>query len=174
MQSDFETEFNTAQNLVGAPGYGSASARLYSMLQWKTTHDVISASPAAMATNMPLLLGMWCSSGPPAFPNELTGLRTAFDTYCHAFTSLVVGISGRQRGPVSRLAHRQSKQSRHRHQRDHHRGLHPPRARGGQGNSLKKTPIGHVETWTEWVDLPKDQAVLDAVDRVGVDAYSYW
>jgi glucan endo-1,3-beta-D-glucosidase len=37
MQSDFEAEFRAAQNLVGAPGNGFTSARLYTM--------VVSSSP---------------------------------------------------------------------------------------------------------------------------------
>jgi len=32
MQADFEAEFRTAQNLVGAPGSGFTSARLYTMI----------------------------------------------------------------------------------------------------------------------------------------------
>lgn len=38
---------------------------------------------------------------------------------------------------------------------------------------LAGVPVGHVDTWTEWVD-PANQAVVDAVDWVGMDAYSYW
>lgn len=33
--------------------------------------------------------------------------------------------------------------------------------------------IGHVDTWTAWVD-PKNKAVIDAVDWLGNDAYAYF
>lgn len=33
--------------------------------------------------------------------------------------------------------------------------------------------VGHVDTWTAWVD-PANQAVINAVDWLGNDAYAYW
>jgi glucan endo-1,3-beta-D-glucosidase len=117
---------------------------------------------------------MWCSAGPDNFNNELTALRTAITTYGTAFTSLVVGIS-----VGSEDLYRISPTG-----RAHNSGAGADAAtiagyirrvrEALKGTALEKIPIGHVDTWTEWVDLPANQAVLDAVDWVGVDAYSYW
>lgn len=41
------------------------------------------------------------------------------------------------------------------------------------GTPLSGVPIGHVDTWTAWVNASND-AVIDAVDFVGVDAYPYF
>jgi glucan endo-1,3-beta-D-glucosidase len=43
------------------------------------------------------------------------------------------------------------------------------------GTALAHTPIGHVDTWTVWADTTaSNRAVIDAVDWLGMDAYSYW
>jgi glucan endo-1,3-beta-D-glucosidase len=41
------------------------------------------------------------------------------------------------------------------------------------GTSLSGAPIGHVDTWTAWVN-GSNQAVVDACDWLGVDAYPYF
>ncbi|KAK4156854.1 hypothetical protein C8A00DRAFT_12274 [Chaetomidium leptoderma] len=180
-QADFEAEFKTAQNLVGAPGGGFNSARLYTMLQWGTATDVTAAIPAAIATNTTLLLGLWCSAGDAIVTNELTALATAIATAIAThgtnFTDLVVGISvGSEdlyRASATGQAHLAGA------------GVADPavlvayiqRVRDAiKGTALAGTPVGHVDTWTEWVDRPAaaSQAVIDAVDWVGMDAYSYW
>jgi glucan endo-1,3-beta-D-glucosidase len=42
-----------------------------------------------------------------------------------------------------------------------------------KGTLLEGTPVGHVDTWTEWVE-GRNGAVVAAVDWVGMDAYGYW
>lgn len=41
------------------------------------------------------------------------------------------------------------------------------------GTPLSNVPIGHVDTWTAWVN-GSNRAVIDAVDWLGVDAYPYF
>ncbi|KAK3292255.1 glycoside hydrolase family 17 protein [Chaetomium fimeti] len=174
MQSDFEAEFKTAQNLEGAPATGFNSARLYTMIQWGTATAPISAIPAAIATNTTLLLGIWCSAGASAVTNELAALQTAIATHGPAFTDLVVGIA-----VGSEDLYRASPTGR----------AHDPSAAGlgadvlvgyinqvreaVRGTPLGGVPVGHVDTWSEWV-MPGNRRVVEAVDFVGMDAYSYW
>jgi hypothetical protein len=86
-QSSFETQFNLAKNLVGTSGF--TSARLYTMIQDGTTNGVISAIPAAIATQTKLLLGLFY----PNVDNELAALTAAAQQHGTAFTDLVLGIS---------------------------------------------------------------------------------
>lgn len=41
------------------------------------------------------------------------------------------------------------------------------------GTSLSAAPVGHVDTWTAWVN-GSNQAVIDNSDWIGVDAYPYF
>lgn len=41
------------------------------------------------------------------------------------------------------------------------------------GTPLSGVPVGHVDTWTAWVN-GSNNAVTDACDFVGVDAYPYF
>lgn len=41
------------------------------------------------------------------------------------------------------------------------------------GTSLASVPVGHVDTWTAWVN-GSNNAVTDASDFIGVDAYPYF
>ena len=41
------------------------------------------------------------------------------------------------------------------------------------GTPLEHIPIGHVDTWTAWVN-DSNRAVVDACDWIGVDAYPYF
>ncbi|KAK4103488.1 glycoside hydrolase family 17 protein [Parathielavia hyrcaniae] len=73
---------------------------------------------------------------------------------------------GRQRGHVPHLPHGQRAPFGRQRRRGRLRET-------VKGTPLEKTPVGHVDTWTEWT-RSASQPVLDAVDWVGVDAYSYW
>merc|ERR1711900_7568 len=41
------------------------------------------------------------------------------------------------------------------------------------GTALSAAPVGHVDTWTAWVN-GSNQAVIDNCDWIGVDAYPYF
>lgn len=171
-QADYEKEFTTAQGLVGASGF--SSARLYTMIQGgSSTNEPIQAIPAAIKTKTTLLLGLWASGGDGPFKAELTALESAIKQYGSAFTDLVVGIS-----VGSEDLYRDSAQG-----KSANAGLGVDAATVSgyitslrsaiKGTALEKAPVGHVDTWTAWVD-GSNSAVISACDWIGVDAYPYF
>ncbi|SLM37300.1 gpi-anchored cell wall beta--endoglucanase [Lasallia pustulata] len=170
-QSDFQTEFTTAKNLVGTSGF--TSARLYTMIQAGTASDVTSAIPAANATDTSLLLGMWASGGADAFANELSALRAAISTYGSFLGSHVAGISVGSEdlyrvSPIGIAANAGV-------------GAGPDivsgyiaQVRSAIANTaLSGVPVGHVDTWTAWVDGSNAGVVADS-DFIGMDVYPYF
>ncbi|KAK4465249.1 glycoside hydrolase superfamily, partial [Cladorrhinum samala] len=172
-QVDFENEFRTAQALFGAPGGGFTSARLYTTIQGGTANHPISAIPAAIATNTSLLLGIWCSAGGQTVDNELAALIQAVNQYGDAFTRLVAGISvGSEdlyRNSPTGMANGENP------------GVNPDilvsyikKTRDAiAGTKLAGKPVGHVDTWTAWVN-GTNGLVTDACDWLGMDAYPYF
>ncbi|KAL1844847.1 hypothetical protein VTK73DRAFT_1681 [Phialemonium thermophilum] len=172
-QSDFEAEFKTAQGLVGAPGGGFTSARLYTTVQAGTANAPIAAIPAAISTKTTLLLGLWASAGDAVFDNELQALRSAIAQYGEDFAKLVAGISvGSEdlyRISPTGILNKENP------------GASPAtivsyiqKVRDTIANTpLSGAPVGHVDTWTAWVN-GSNKAVIDAADWLGVDAYPYF
>jgi len=168
-QSDFEAEFNRAKSLQGTNGEFT-SARLYTMIQGGTTDTPISAIPAAIDTQTTLLLGLWASAGQADFTNEVTALTSAITQYGSAFTSLIAGIS-----VGSEDLYRVSPTG---IENDSGAGAEPAdlvsyisQVRTAiAGTSASGASIGHVDTWTSWVNGTND-AVINAVDWLGMDAY---
>lgn len=169
-QSDFETEFTTAKNLVGTDN-AFTSARLYTMIQGDTTNTPISAIPAAIKEKTTLLLGLWASGGDMS--NEIAALTSAISTYGDDFTDLVVGISvGSEdlyRNSVTGVKANAGL------------GVDPDelvdyitQVRSAiSGTSLSGAPIGHVDTWNSWTNS-SNSAVIEAVDWLGFDGYPYY
>lgn len=169
--ADFEAEFKAAAGLVGAPAKFN-SVRLYTMVQGGTTSDPLSAFQAAINTNTTMLLGIWCS-GTTSIQNDLDALSKAIKGYGQKFTDLVVGISvGSEdlyRNSATGVTNKAGV------------GADPSVVANfiGQvrstvkGTALEKTPIGHVDTWDVWGNS-SNQAVLDAIDFLGTDAYPYF
>jgi glucan endo-1,3-beta-D-glucosidase len=105
--------------------------------------------------------------------NEIAALKAAIATYGTAFTSLVTGISvgsedlyrisptgiaalsGYGAEPATLVSY-----------------IGQVRA-AIAGTSLSGASIGHVDTWTAWVN-GTNTAVINAVDWVGMDAYPYF
>ncbi|KAF1982412.1 glycoside hydrolase family 17 protein [Aulographum hederae CBS 113979] len=169
--ADFENEFRTARNLVGTSGF--TSARLYTTVQPGTSNAPISAIEAAIRTQTSLLLGLWCSGGQASFDAELAAIRSAIAQYGSGFTDLVEGISvgsedlyrisptgvinlsGLGAGPsiianyISQLRDAIS------------------------GTPLDGKPVGHVDTWTAWVN-GSNQEVIDASDFIGMNGFPYF
>jgi glucan endo-1,3-beta-D-glucosidase len=171
-QADYTNEFTTAQNLVGTSGF--SSARLYTMIQGgSSTNEPTQAIPAAIKTKTSLLLGLWASGGDGPFQAEITALQSAIKQYGDDFTSLVVGIS-----VGSEDLYRDSAQG-----KSANAGVGVDAATiagyistlrsAVKGTGLEKAPVGHVDTWTAWVD-GSNSAVVDACDWVGMDAYPYF
>ncbi|GIJ86562.1 hypothetical protein Asppvi_005451 [Aspergillus pseudoviridinutans] len=168
-QSDFQSEFSTAKNLVGTSGF--TSARLYTMIQGGTTNTPISAIPAAAAEDTSLLLGLWASGG--NFANEIAALKSAIADYEDDLAKLVVGIS-----VGSEDLYRNSVDG---VKANAGLGVNPDelvsyinQVRSTiAGTKLSGVSIGHVDTWTAWVN-GSNSAVIDACDWLGFDGYPYF
>ncbi|KAG4414865.1 hypothetical protein IFR04_012003 [Cadophora malorum] len=169
VQSDFQSLFQTSKNLVGASGF--TSARLYTTIQAGTTSDPTSAIPAAIAEDISLLVTLWASG--TAFPNELTALKAAIAQYGDAFTSRVAGISiGSEdlyRNSPTGIAAGSTIGADPATLVDYIKQVRSAIA----GTALSAAPVGHVDTWTAWVN-GSNQAVIDNCDWIGVDAYPYF
>jgi glucan endo-1,3-beta-D-glucosidase len=170
-QSDFLSEFKTAQGLVGTSGF--ASARLYTMIQAGTAKTPISAIPAAIESKTSLLLGLWASAGAESFNNEVDALVAAINQYGTAFTDLVVGISvgsedlyrNSPTGIINKSGYGANPQDLVNYIGQVRRAI--------QGTAVASKPIGHVDTWTAFVN-GSNSAVIDAVDFLGFDGYPYF
>lgn len=141
--------------------------------QGGTANTPISAISAAISQNTGLLLGVWASAGQQVVDNEIAALKTAILTYGTNFTSLVQGISiGSEDlyriSPLGVAA-----------KSDPGAG---PDVIANYISQVKKAiattdlsgaPVGHVDTWTAWVN-GSNQAVIDASDFIGMDAYPYF
>lgn len=169
VQSDFEDEFKTAKGLVGNTGF--TSARLYTTVQ--SGGGPIAAIPAAIAQDTSLLLGIWASGGQAGVTTEIEALTSAISTYGTSFTDLVVGLSiGSEdlyRNSPTGIAAKAGV------------GADPDTIvsyinqvkTALAGTALSDVSIGHVDTWTAWVNGSND-AVINAVDWIGVDAYPFF
>lgn len=168
---DFEYEFNAAKQLPGTNGW--TSARLYTMIQHGTSNTVIEAIQAAINTNTTLLLGLWASAGQAVVDKEIAALKAALQQYGTAFSDLVVGISvGSEdlyRITPTGIANKAGL------------GAQPgelvnyiQQTRNAiKGTSLEGKPIGHVDTWTVYVNS-SNNALIANLDFVGMDAYPYF
>lgn len=170
-QNEFESLFKAASGLEGASGFDSA--RLYTMIQGGTTNDPIQAIPAAITTKTKLLLGLWASGGDANFANELSALKSAIATYSSDIGDIVVGISVGSEDLY----------------RDSEMGIQATAGVGVgpdvivdyikqvkeaiSGTALANAPIGHVDTWTAWVN-GSNAEVINEVDWVGFDGYPYF
>ena len=170
-ESQYQNEFTTAQNLVGASGF--TSVRLFTCIQAGTTNTYTQAFQAAINTKTSLLLGLWGSGGQAGLTNEIDALQSAISSLGSAFTDLIVGISvgsedlyrisptgivnksGIGAGPdvISNYIG-QVKQS-------------------IANTAASGKPVGHVDTWTAWVNN-SNNAVITAADFIGMDAYPYF
>lgn len=165
-QADFAYEFNRAKNLPNTSGW--TSARLYTMIQWGTQSDVISAIPAAIETGTTLLLGLWVSGSSSAIDNEIAALKSAISQYGTSFTSLVAGISV-------------GSEDLYRAATPGEVGLEASvvidyisRVRNAiAGTALGSVPVGHVDTYDSFLNS-SNSAVVSAVDWLGFDGYPYW
>ncbi|KAI9653038.1 MAG: hypothetical protein M1831_006245 [Alyxoria varia] len=171
-QQDFEASFRQAKNLDGTDGQFT-SARLFTTIQPGSSNTPIAAIPAAIATNTRLLLGLWASAGQTNIDNEIDALVSAVDQYGSAFVDLIDGISVGSEDlyritptGIANLA-----------------GIGENPAvvadyinqakRAISGTAASSKQVGHVDTWTAWVN-GSNQAVIDASDFIGMDAYPYF
>ena len=163
----YSNDFKTAQGLVGASGF--SSARLFTSIQGGTTNAFTQAIPAAISTKTSLVLGLWASAGQTGIENELAALRSALSTYGETFAKLIVGISvgSEDLYRISPIGI----------ENESGIGAGPEEVAGyidEVRNALKSTaakgiPVGHVDTWTAWVN-GSNAAVIQAADFIGTDA----
>ena len=170
-ESEYQSEFTTAQNLVGATGF--TSARLYTSIQAGTTDTYTEAFQAAINTKTSLLLGLWGSGGQAGLTNEINALTAALNNFGSALADLIVGIS-----VGSEDLYRISPTG---IENNSGVGAGPDVISDfiGQvrtaiaGTAASGKPVGHVDTWTAWVNSSND-AVISASDFIGMDAYPYF
>ncbi|EPS37075.1 hypothetical protein H072_9334 [Dactylellina haptotyla CBS 200.50] len=169
---DFKEEFELAQKLPGAAGKFT-SARLYTMIQGPSKDDPITAFQAAIDTKTSILLGIWCSAGPEIVNNEISALTKAIKQYGTKFTDLVVGLSvGSEDLYRNSVMGIENKSGIGAQPNDLVNYIKQVRA-ALAGTPLSKVQIGHVDTWTVWVN-GTNQPVIDALDWIGFDAYPYF
>lgn len=138
-----------------------------------TANTVISAIPAAIATNTTLLLGLWASEDQAAFNNELTALKNAISQYGSAFADLVVGISVGSEdlyriSPTGIAANSGYGQS-----PDVLVDYIGQTRSAISGTVLSGKPVGHVDTWNTYTNS-SNAAVIAAADFLGLDEYPYY
>ncbi|KAF5532633.1 glucan endo-1 3-beta-glucosidase eglC [Fusarium mexicanum] len=170
-KSDFQAEFETAQNLKTAPGDFSA-VRLYTNIQAYSEDDPIEAFEAAIDTKTEILLGVW-TSGTDNIDKEISALKKAVDKFGSKLTDLVIGVSvGSEdlyRNSVTGVKNKGGV------------GVQPDVLvdfindfkKAFKGTPIGEIPVGHVDTWDVWGNAT-NKAVLDAIDFIGVDEYPYY
>ena len=169
----FTDDFTTAKALAGTNN-AFTSARLYTCIQAGTTNTPSDAFQAAINTNTSLLLGLWASAGLENINNEIAALTTFLDgSNGQALAKLIAGIS-----VGSEDLYRISPT-----------GIINKSGVGASPDDItdyigrvktaiastpaKSAPVGHVDTWTAWVNSSND-AVITASDFIGMDAYPYF
>lgn len=170
-QSDFEDEFKAAAGLEGTSGF--TSARLYTMIQSGTTSDPISAIPAALNTGTTLLLGLWASGGDTAFANEILALKAAITQYGSKLASAVDAISVGSEDLYRDSAQGKAAGSDVGASADTITKYISEVREAIAGTALANVKVGHVDTWTAWVDGSNTE-VIKACDWIGQDAYPYF
>ena len=170
-EAQYEKLFNTAQQLSGTSGF--TSARLFTTIQAGSANAPTEAIQAAINTKTKLLLGFWASAGVENINNELTALKSAIGTFGSAFTDLVVGLSVGSEdlyrisptGIINKSGVGAGPQ-------DIVNYINLVRGQL-QGTAVAGTPIGHVDTYTAWIN-GSNSAVVDAVDVVLTDFYPFY
>lgn len=150
-QSDWENVFNT---IASFPGHFT-SARLYASSDCDTLANAV---PAAISTGTTLLVGIWTEDD-THYEAEKQALLTAIQQYGHDWIIAVsVGSEDLYRGDTSASTLAS--------QINDVRGMM-------WGLGASNIEIGHVDTWTAWVDTA-NTAVIEACDFLGNDAYPYF
>lgn len=170
-KKDFLAEFKTAQALEGAPGTFNA-VRLYTNIQAYSESDPIEAFEAAIETKTSILLGVW-ASGTDNIDKEITALKAAVDNLGDDFTDLVIGISIGSEDLYRNSATGVANEAGIGADPDVIVGFITDFKKAFADTKLSSVPIGHVDTWDVWPNAT-NQAVLDAIDWVGVDEYPYY
>jgi len=146
----WEEAFN---KLKALPQY-ITSVRLYASSDCNTLANAV---PAALNTGTGILVGVW-TEDETHYGNEKAALLSAIENYGSDWIiAISVGSEDLYRGDTTASTLAQ--------QIYDVRGM--VRAQG------VKADVGHVDTWTAWVDAANNE-VITACDFVGMDGYPYW
>jgi len=149
-QNDWNTAFNTIKGLSGA----FSSVRVYASSDCNTLANAV---PAAIATGTTILVGVWTEDA-AHFNAEKAALQAAVQKYGGDWIIAVsVGSEDLYRGDTNAKALAA--------QINDVRGM-----MCGLGHCKD---VGHVDTWTAWVDSANED-VIRACDFVGTDGYPYF
>jgi glucan endo-1,3-beta-D-glucosidase len=149
-----QAQWSEAFNKLKALPQNIKSVRLFASSDCNTLANAV---PAALGTGTQILVGVW-TQDEGHFTREKDALEAAIKAHGTSWILAVsVGSEDLYRGGtnVNRLAE----------QIYDVRGM--VRALG------VNSPVGHVDTWSAWVDGAND-VVTKACDFVGLDAYPYW
>lgn len=170
-KKDWLAEFNTAQNLKGAPGKFNA-VRLYTNIQAYSEDDPIEAFEAAIETDTKILLGIW-ASGTSSIDKELSALKKALKQHGDKLAKLVIGMSVGSEDLYRNSATGVQNEAGVGAQPDTLVGFIEAYRAAVAGTALASVPVGHVDTWDVWGNAT-NKPVLDAIDFLGVDEYPYY
>lgn len=149
-QSDWEDAFNIIASFPG----NFKNARLYASSDCNTLANAV---PAALNTGTTLLVGIWTEDD-AHYNAEKQALLEAIQQYGSDWIlGVSVGSEDLYRGDTD--ADTLASQ------------IYDVRGMICSVGACKT--VGHVDTWTAWVD-PANTAVIAAVDWLGNDAYPYW
>ena len=116
---------------------------------------------------------MWASGGQTGLDNELAALKSAISTYGSKLgditNGIAVGSEDLYRESPTGIINKSGI------------GASPSTVadfisqvkKAISGTALSHIPVGHVDTWTAWVN-DSNSAVVDACDFIGTDAYPYF
>lgn len=146
-QAQWETAFN---KIKGLP-QGITSIRLYAASDCNTLEYAV---PAAIATGMQILVGVWAEDS-THYTAEKNALEAAINAHGSDWIiAISVGSEDLYRGDTTASALAQQ--------------VYDVR---GMVRAMGVTQeVGHVDTWTAWVD-DDNKAVITACDFIGLDGY---
>ncbi|KAK5136659.1 hypothetical protein LTR08_002312 [Meristemomyces frigidus] len=147
-------QWTTAFNKLKTLPQDITSVRLYASSDCNT---LALAVPAAISTNTKILVGVWTEDA-AHYTAEKNALTAAIDAHGSAWIiAISVGSEDLYRGDTTASALAQQIYD----------------VRGMVGALGVTTQVGHVDTWTAWVN-DTNKAVITASDFIGLDSYPYF
>lgn len=147
-------QWEEAFNKLKALPQGIDSVRLYASSDCNTLANAV---PASINTGTKILVGVWTEDA-AHYTAEKDALSAAINQHGHDWIlAISVGSEDLYRGDTSANALAQQIYD----------------VRGMVRQWGVEAEVGHVDTWTAWVDGAND-AVIQACDFVGMDGYPYW
>lgn len=146
-------QWTTAFKKLQALPQKISTVRVYASSDCNTLANAV---PAAISTKTKILVGIWAEDS-THYTNEKNALEAAINAHGTSWMMAVsVGSEDLYRGDTSAstLANQ----------------IYDVR---GMVHQWAQVPVGHVDTWTAWVD-GANSAVVTACDFIGMDGYPYF